>query len=91
MQANFGNMFKKEDEQLETVPTQESFSRVVLLVSERYGLTHLESIMEICGHYEREVESIKPLLTPRLKLILTEEATKQKLLKDNTFLLDRLG
>lgn len=91
MQTNFGNMFKKEDEQLDSVPTAESFSRVVMTIASRYQLSHLEAIMEICAQYEREYESVKKLLTPALLLILTEEASKQRLLRDNTFLLDKLG
>lgn len=91
MQANFGNMFNKLDEQLESVPTAESFSRVVMIIASRYQLSHLEAIMEICAQYEREFESVKKLLTPSLLLILTEEAAKQRLLRDNTFLLDKLG
>ena len=59
MQANFGNMFLKADEQLDTVPVAESFSRVVMLLATRYDLSHLAAIMEICNHYDREVESVK--------------------------------
>ena len=91
MQANFGNMFLKADEQLDTVPVAESFSRVVMLLATRYDLSHLAAIMEICNHYDREVESVKSLITPKLKLILTEEAARNRLLKDRTFWLDRLG
>jgi len=91
MQANFGNMFLKADEQLDTVPNAESFSRVVMLLATRYELSYLDAIMEICNHYDREIESVKSLITPKLKLILTEEAARNRLLKDRTFLLDRLG
>lgn len=88
---NFGNMFRLKDEQLESVPTAESFSRIVDLLVERYAINHFDAILEICSHYEREFESVKPLLTPKLKLTLMEEAAKNRLLRDKTFLQDRLG
>lgn len=88
---NFTTMFTLPDEQLESVPTPESFTRVIDVLVRRYQLSYFDAILELCEHYEREYESVKPLLTPKLKLALTEEVAQRRLLKDKTFLLDKLG
>lgn len=89
--AGFGKMFLTPDEQLDSVPTPESFTLVVELLVRRYELTYFEAIMELCDYYDREYESIKPLLTPKLKVALLEEMSEKRLLKDNTFFQHKLG
>lgn len=84
-------MFTRPDEQLDNVPTPESFTRVIDVLVRRYHISYFDAILELCEHYDREYESVKPLLTPKLKLALTEEVAQRRLLKDKTFLLDKLG
>lgn len=84
-------MFRRADEQIESVPTPESFTHVLDVLVERYHLTYFEAILALCDHYGREYESVKPLLTSKIKLRLTEEAARRGLLKDRTFLLEKLG
>lgn len=91
MANTFGKMFQRPDEILDSVPTPEAFTKLVDLIVERYDLTYFEALQEICDAHDREPESIKPLLTSKLKLRLMEEASDRKLLKDNTFKQDRLG
>ena len=87
----FGRMFQLPDEKLDPVPTPESFTRVVDMLVERYQLSYFDAIMALCDHHEREYESVKTLLTPKLKLALMEEAANRRQLKDNTYLLYKLG
>ena len=87
----FGKMFKAADEQLELVPTPENFTRVVTTLVHRYQLTHFDAIMELCDYYDREYESVKTLLTSKLKLELLDEMSRRRLLKDKTYLSHRLG
>jgi len=87
---SFGKMFNREDEILDPVPSPESFTLVVMTLAKRYGITHFEAILEICEHYDREYESVKLLLSPKLKQLLTEEAMKAHQLKDNDALTDTL-
>ena len=87
----FGKMFHAEDERLESIPTPENFTLVVETLVRRYQMTYFDAIMELCEHYDREYESIKPLLTPKLKLALLEEMSEKRLLKDNSFLQHKLG
>jgi hypothetical protein len=87
-------MFTAPDEQLPTMDatiTPEIFTRVILTLVRRYQITHFEAILELCEHYQRDYESVKSLLTPALKLALLEEVSRRRLLKDNSFLLDKLG
>lgn len=87
-------MFRQPDEQLPALDaeiTPEAFTRVVFTLVQRYGLSHFDAVLEVCNHYEREYESVKPLLTSKLKLALTEEMAQRRLLKDKTFLMDKLG
>lgn len=90
----FGLMFQQSDEQLPSLDaeiTPEAFTRVVLTLVRRYNISYFDAILEVCDHYDREYESVKALLTPKLKLALTEELSQRRLLKDKTFLLDKLG
>ena len=89
--SGFAKMFRHPDEQLESVPTPESFTRVLDVLVRRYQITYFEAILELCEHYGREYDSVKPLLTSKIKLRLTEEAARRGLLKDRTFLLEKLG
>lgn len=92
--ASFSAMFTSPDEQLpelDAMITPEVFTRVVLTLARRYQITHFEAILELCEHYQRDYESVKSLLTPTLKLALLEEVSRRRLLKDNSFLLDKLG
>lgn len=90
--AGYGKMFKSIDEQLDAIPTPEAFTQVVLLLVARYGLSHFDAILELCERHEREYESIRPLLTPTLKLALLEESSRLRLLRDSdTFLSHKLG
>lgn len=91
---SFGKMFKQSDEQLPELDakiTPEIFTRIVQTIVSRYGISYFDAIMELCEHYDREYESVKSLLTPKLKLALMEEMSQRRLLKDNSFLLDKLG
>lgn len=89
--TGFGNMFRSPDEQLDPVPTPENFTRVVTLLVERYRLTHFDAIMALCDHENREYESVKNLLTPKVKLALMNELSCLRLLKDRSFLQHKLG
>lgn len=89
--AGFGKMWRQPDEQLEAIPTPESFARVVSVIASRYRLTHFDAIVELCTHYDREFDSVKPLLSPKLKLALLEEVSQKRLLKDRSFLAHKLG
>lgn len=89
--SGFGRMFTRPDEQLDGVPTPEQFTIVVDTLVRRYRLSHFDAIMELCEHYDREYESIKSLLTPKLKLALMEELSEKRLLKDRSFIQQRLG
>lgn len=84
-------MFSRADEQLDPIPTPENFTLVVLRLVERYGLSHFDAIMELCNHYEREYESVRPLLTSTLKSALLEELSSKRMLKDRTYLEQKLG
>jgi RNAse (barnase) inhibitor barstar len=86
----FSKMFSLPDEQLESIPTPESFTRVLDIVTKRYGLSYFDALVELCDYYGREFDSVKPLLTPKVKLRLTEEVARRGLLKDNTFLIEKL-
>lgn len=81
----FGTMFQSEDERLPSVPTSEAFGEIVERLVWRYDLSYFDAIRELCDYHDREYESIRPLLTPRLKLILLEEMSKARAMKDNTF------
>lgn len=84
-------MFVAQDEQLDPVPTPENFTMVVDTLVQRYQLSYFEAIMELCDFHEREYESVKSLLTPKLKLALMEEMSEKRLLKDKSYLLHKLG
>jgi len=84
-------MFCQGDEQLSAVPTPAEFTRVVHTLVRRYRISYFDAIIELCEHYDREYESVKGLLTPKLKLALLEELSNKKLLKDNSYLQDKLG
>lgn len=84
-------MFRRDDEQLATVPTPEDFTRIVNTLVSRYQIGYFDAILELCDHYEREYDSVKELMTPKLKLALTEELSRRRLLKDKNFLSERLG
>jgi len=88
---DYGKMFKREDETLSKLPTPQEFSRVVQTLAHRYQLSYFDAIIELCEHYDREYESVKSLLTSKLKLALLEELSGKKLLKDNSYLQDKLG
>jgi len=89
--SSFTTMFTLPDEQLGKVPTPESFTQVLDVVVKRYQLSYFDAILELCEHHGREFESIKPLLTPKLKVVLMEEVARRGLLKDKTYLLEKLG
>lgn len=89
--GSFTSMFSAPDEQLASVPTPENFTKVLDILVNRYQITYFDAILELCEHYGREYESVKPLLTPKVKLLLTEEVSRRGLLKDKTFLLEKLG
>lgn len=87
----YGKMFQSEDEQLSSVPTPQEFTRVVQTLVRRYHIAYFDAIIELCEHYDREYESVKSLLTPKLKLALMEEMSTKKLLRDNSYLQHKLG
>ena len=89
--SSFTTMFTLPDEQLGKVPTPESFTQVLDVIVRRYQLSYFDAILELCEHHGRDYESIKPLLTPKVKVILTEEVARRGLLKDKTYLLEKLG
>ena len=85
-------MFLRADEQLSNeVPTPQQFTQVVELLVDRYQLSYLDAIMALCDHYQREYESVKKLLTSKLKMALMEEMSHRRLLKDKSYLQDKLG
>lgn len=87
----YGKMFQLADEQLSQVPTPREFTKVVETIVRRYQLSYFDAIIELCDHYDREYESIKGLMTPKLKMALMEEMSGKKLLKDNSYLQHKLG
>lgn len=88
----YGKMFLRADEQLsDDVPTPQRFTQVVELLVSRYHLSYLDAIMALCDHYQREYESVKKLLTSKLKMALMEEMSHRRLLKDKSYLQDKLG
>lgn len=87
----YGKMFQRDDEVLSNLPTPQEFTRVVQTLARRYQISHFDAIIELCEYYDREYESVKSLLTPKLKLALMEEMSGKKLLKDNSYLQDKLG
>ena len=88
----YGKMFLRADEQLsEEAPTPQQFTQVVELLVDRYQLSYLDAIMALCDHYQREYESVKKLLTSKLKMALMEEMSHRRLLKDKSYLQDKLG
>lgn len=87
----YGQMFQQADERLSSVPTPQEFTQVVLTLVRRYQISHLDAIMELCEYHDREYESVKSLLTPKLKLALMEEMSTKKLLRDNSYLQHKLG
>lgn len=87
----YGAMFTHADEQLENVPTPEQFTRVVEVLVRRYQLSYFDAILALCEHHDREYQSIKKLLTPKLKVALLEEVAHRRLLKDNSYVHDKLG
>lgn len=89
--SNYGKMFRRKDEQLSSVPTPQEFTRVVQTLVRRYQISHFDAIIGLCEHCEREYESVRGLLTPKLKLALIEETAGKNLLKDNSYLQDKLG
>lgn len=86
-----GKMFTRADEQLATIPTPEEFTRVVDTLVSRYRISYFEAILELCEQYERDYESVKPLMTSKLKVALMEELSAKRLLKDKHYLTQRLG
>lgn len=87
----YGKMFVNEDEKLAGVPTPREFTKVVETLVRRYRLSYFEAIMALCDHHDREYESVKSLMTPKLKMALLEEMSDRKLLKDNSYLQHKLG
>lgn len=77
-------MFTHPDERLSAVPTPEEFTRLVVLLVWRYDLTYFEAIQLLCDYYDREYESVRALLTPRLRDELQRELTGKHLLKPDT-------
>jgi hypothetical protein len=87
----YGKMFKHGDEQLESVPTPEQFTRVVDTLVTRYRISYFDAIMSLCDHHDREYESVKSLLTSKLKVILMEEMAQRRMIKDKNYLQHKLG
>lgn len=89
----YGKMFTRVDEQLSPgeIPTPAEFTRVVETLVCRYELSYLDAILALCDHYDREYESVKKLLTSKIKTALMEELAQKRMLKDNSFLQDKLG
>ncbi len=88
----YGKLFLRADEQLtEEVPTPQQFTRIVELLVSRYRLSYLDAIMALCDHHGREYDSVRKLLTPKLKLTLMGELAHRRLLKDKSYLQDKLG
>lgn len=79
-------MFTAPDEQLDAVPTPESFTFLVERLVQRYHLSYFDAILELCDHYDREYDSVKHLLTPKLTNALAVEMATKRMLKDNSFL-----
>lgn len=86
----YGKMFTQGDEQLDSVPTPEHFTRVVETLVRRYQLSYFDAIVALCDHHDRDYDSVKKLLTPKLKYHLIEEVSRNRLLKDNSYLQDKL-
>lgn len=85
-------MFQQPDEWLEEqVPTPEQFTRVVETLVCRYGLSYFDAILALCDQYEREYDSVKPLLSSKLKVALMEEMAQKRMLKDKNYLQHKLG
>jgi len=87
----YGKMFQLPDEQLSSVPTPREFTKVVETLVHRYQISYFDAIIELCDHYDREYESVKGLLTSKIKVALIEEMSGKKLLKDNSYLQHKLG
>ncbi len=83
-------MFTRQDEQLDVVPTPESFGLLVERLVARYHLRYFDAILELCNHFDREYESVRLLMTPKLKQVLADEMAAARNLKDNSILQDRL-
>lgn len=86
-----GKMFTRPDEQLSNIPTPEEFTRVVDTLVSRFRISYFDAILELCEQYDRDYESVKPLLTSKLKVALMEEMSARRLLKDKHYLTHRLG
>ena len=84
-------MFRQADERLHAIPTPEQFTETVQRLVTRYQLSYFDAIKELCDFHDREYDSIKPLLTPVLRLALLEEMSEKRLLKDRSFLRHKLG
>lgn len=86
---------REPDEQLrepeDTVPTPRKFAKVIDTLVQRYHLSYFDAIMQLCDYEKREYDSIKGLITPKLKLALMEELANKKMLKDKNYLQHRLG
>lgn len=89
----YGKIFTHPDEVLtgEPVPSPEEFTRVVETLVRRYNMPYFDAILALCEYHDREYESIKKLMTPKLKLALMEEMAQKRMLKDNSYLQDKLG
>lgn len=71
---------KKAFEELQHV-SPIKFSSNVLEMVESHETTFLEAVLYYCNQYDIEIESIKPLLTPKLLDKLSEEAQKNHTIK----------
>lgn len=87
----YGKMFTRDDELLGTVPSPEQFTRVVDTLVRRYQISYFDAIMALCDHHDREYESVKSLLTSKLKVILMEEMAQKRMIKDKNYLQHKLG
>ena len=87
----YGKMFQRDDELLGTVPSPEQFTRVVDTLVRRYDISYFDAIMALCDHHDREYESVKSLLTSKLKVILMEEMARKRMIKDKNYLQHKLG
>lgn len=72
------------------IPTPESFTLEIERLVKTHGITYFDALIEYCDRTEREYETVVPLLSPKLKTKLTQEAARRNLLKDNSILLDTL-
>lgn len=89
--SGYGKMFQTDDEKLTGVPTPREFTKVVDTLVRRYQLSYFDAIMALCDYHDREYESVKGLMTPKLKMALLEEMSHKRLLKDNSYLQHKLG